>query len=138
MANYSVFGYIKTPDNKIVSNAKVYPYFKKVSTVAPESKWTSIPYTSDSKGYYTFDLGDSQLIGTESNIVKGTDKIYLAIVWNENNLSDQDRNSLTFSHCLFVEHTTTNDDFFEMNLTMEPKRIPIVDSLTFSSNNFIN
>ena len=137
MANYSVFGYIKTPDNKIVSNAKVYPYFKKVSTVAPESKWTSIPYTSDSKGYYTFDLGDKQLIGTESNIVKGTDKIYLAIVWNENNLSDQDRNSLTFSHCLFIEHTTINDDFFEINLTMEPKRLPIVDSLTFSSNNLL-
>lgn len=137
MANYSVFGYIKTPDNKIVANAKVYPYFKKVSVPAPASKWTSVPYTSDSKGYYSFDLGDTQLIGTESSIVKGTDKIYLAIVWNENNLSDQDRNSLTFTHCIFVEHTTINDDFFEMNLTMEPKRLPIIDSLTFSANNLL-
>lgn len=137
MANYSVFGYIKTPDNKIVTNAKVYPYFKKVSASAPASKWASVPYISDSKGYYSFDLGDTQLIGTESSILKGTDKIYLAVVWNENNLLDQDRNSLTFTHCIFVEHTTINDDFFEMNLTMEPKRLPILDSLTFSTNNLL-
>ena len=133
MANYGVFGYVKTPDGTIVKNAKVYPYFKKVSAAAPASKWADNSYTTSSLGYYSFNLGDSGIIGTESNIVKGTDKIYLAIVWNETNVNDQDKNSLTFTHCSFIEHTTINEDFVEINITLEPKRLPILDSITFSS-----
>lgn len=137
MANYGVFGYIKTPDGTIVTNAKVYPYFKKVSAAAPTSKWADTPYITSNLGYYSFNLGDNTLIGTESNIVKGSDKIYLAVVWNSNNVNDQDKNSLTFTHCLFIEHTTVNEDFVEINLTIEPKRLPILDSLTFSSGNLL-
>ena len=137
MANYGVFGYVKATDGTIVTNAKVYPYFKKVSAAAPVSKWADTPYITSNLGYYSFNLGDNSLIGTESNIVKGTDKIYLAIVWNKNNVNDQDKNSLTFTHCLFIEHTTINEDFVEINLTIEPKRLPILDTLTFSSNSLL-
>ncbi len=134
---YTVFGFIKTTDNVIVKNAKVYPYFKKNDSASSPSKWSDIPYISSNLGYYSFSVDDSQLLGVTGTYKKGTDKIYLAIVWNKNNLSDQDRNSLTFTHCIFVEHTTINNDFFEMNLTMEPKRLPIIDSLTFSANNLL-
>ena len=137
MANYGVFGYIKTPSGNIVTNAKVYPYFKKVSSAAPSSKWSDVPYLVSNLGYYSFNLGDNSLIGTESNIVKGQDKIYLAVVWNENNVSDQNMNSLTFTHCLFIEHTTINEEFVEINLTIEPKRLPILDNVTFSSTNLL-
>lgn len=137
MASYSVFGYIKTPDGRLVPNARVYPYFKKVSAVAPASKWADSPYTVDNKSYFGFDLGDSKLIGTESTIVKTQDKIYIVVVWNENTVVDQDRNSLTFTHCAFVEHVTKNEDFVEINITIEPKRLPILDSFTFSSPNLL-
>lgn len=135
MANYGVFGYVKTESGDIVKNAKVYPYFKKVSAAAPQSKWADTPYITSNLGYYSFNLGDNVLIGTESNIVKGSDKIYLAIVWNQNNLSDQNKDSLTFTHCLFIEHTTINEDFVEINLTIEPKRLPILDTYLFTNNN---
>jgi len=133
LANYGVFGYVKTPDGTIVKNAKVYPYFKKISAAAPASKWADNPYTTSTLGYYSFNLGDLGIIGTESNIVKGTDKIYLAIVWNETNVNDQDKNSLTFTHCSFIEHTIINEDFIEINITLEPKRLPILDSIIFSN-----
>jgi hypothetical protein len=137
MANYGVFGYVKTPDGTPCTYAKVYPYFKKVASSSPESKWADVPYSSSNLAYYGFDLGDDVLLGTESSIVKGTDKIYLAIVWNEGDVNDQDKNSLTFTHCCFIEHTITNADFFEMNLTVEPKRLPILDTITFPSINLL-
>ena len=137
MASYNVFGYLKTPDNKIVQNAKIYPYFKQVSSSSPSSKWADTPYLSDSFGYYTFDLGDSQLIGTESSILKGQDKVYIAVVWNENDISNQDLNSLDFTHCAFIDHTTIVEDFVEINLTVEPKRLPVLSSITFPQTNLL-
>lgn len=129
---YSIFGYVKNQAGQPIKNAKVYPYFKKVDSGSSDSKWTDTPYTTDGNGYYTFDLEDVQLLNVTGSYKKGSDKVYLAIVYNANDINAQDRDNLTFTDALFIEHVTIPSvDFYEMDLSIEPKRLPIVTSTTF-------
>lgn len=126
MANYTVYGYIKDKNCSPIIGANVYPYFKKIDSGSPDSKWSDTPYTTDGDGYYSFNLGDNALLGSEASFKKGTDKIYISVV------SDgEDLVSLTMSSCLFISHTTTSNDSNELNLDAIERRSPIIDSYTF-------
>ena len=123
--NYGVYGFIKDKDCNPIVGAKIYPYFKKVDSGSPDSKWSDEFYTSDSQGYYGFDLSDDVLLGSEQGFKKGTDRVYIAVSNNG------DLNSLDFDSCLFIDHTTINEDLFELNLNIEDKRPPIFQNYTF-------
>lgn len=131
MANYTIYGTVKDANCNVIKNAKVYPYFKKVDSNSPDSKWSDQPYTTDDFGYYSVNLGDNVLLGSEAGFKKGTDKIYLAIVYNSGDVNDQTMESLTFTDALFIEHVTILEDSVEVNLNISPKRLPVVTAHTF-------
>jgi hypothetical protein len=129
---YSVFGYVKDENGTAVANAKVYPYFKKVDSGSSESKWADYAYTTDNFGYYSFDIEDVQLLNVTGSYKKGTDKVYIAIVYNSGDVNDQEMDSLTFTHALFYDHTTvTAVDLYQLDLTIEEKRAPVITSYGF-------
>ena len=90
---YSIFGYLKDKNCNPIANARVMPYFKKVDSGSSTSKWSSSPYYTDSQGYYTFDIEDLQLLGVTGAYKKGTDKVYIAISYNSNNINEQNKRS---------------------------------------------
>ena len=108
------------------------PYFKKVDSGSSASKWADNAYYTDSQGYYTFDIEDSKLLGVTGTYKKGTDKVYIAISYNSNNINEQDKDSLKLTHATFVEHVTVAaTDFYELDLDLLDKRLPVVNSITF-------
>ena len=129
---YSIFGYLKDKNCNPIANARVMPYFKKVDSGSSASKWSSSPYYTDSQGYYTFDIEDVQLLGVTGAYKKGTDKVYIAISYNSNNINEQNKDSLNLTHATFVEHVTVAaTDFYRLNLDLLDKRLPVVNSTTF-------
>ena len=131
---YSIFGYLKDKNCNPIANARVMPYFKKVDSGSSASKWSSSPYYTDSQGYYSFDIEDAQLLGVTGTYKKGTDKVYIAISYNSKNINDQNKDSLNLTHATFVEHVTVaSTDFYELDLDLLDKRLPVVNSTTFPS-----
>jgi len=126
---YCVYGYVYGPDCNPVKHGKVYPYFKQVDSNSSPSKWADEPYQIDTHGYYSFNLNDTQFLGVDGVFKPGIDKIYIAYVYNEDDPSDEDRTSLTFTHCCFVTHLIQKGvDVYRIDVTLLPKRKPIVDS----------
>lgn len=128
---YTVYGYVKLPEDCSTppEGVKVYPYFKKVDSASPDSKWTDNPYTTDSEGYYSFDLNDADLLGSEASYKKGTDKIYIAYVYEGSGTID----STDITHAAFYAHTTVNADDYSLDINLPVKRVPIVDSYSIVS-----
>ena len=124
---YTIYGYCKAPDNCDLSleGAKVYPYFKKVDSDSPNSKWTDEAYETDGESYYTFDLNDQVMLGSEAEFKKGKDKVYLAIVYGGGGKLD----STDITRALFIEHTTKKgEDTWEINLNLELTRSPVISN----------
>ena len=129
MANYGVYGRIKISGDceADTSEAKVYPYFCKVDSDSPDSKWSDESYPVDDDNYYTFDVSDNAILGSEASWARGKDKVYIAVVMGGSGELD----SLDCTHVTFHQHTTVNEDDIEINLNLHPKRAPIIDTYTF-------
>lgn len=133
---YTINGFIKDITNKFIPNAKVYVYFKKVDSSSSNSKWATPNYVTSSVGYYSVTLEDSQWLGINATYKRNLDKVWIAVVWNENNSGLATLTS-GMTHASFFEHNLTNSDVNSINLTLETIRLPIFNSYNFSSNNIL-
>jgi hypothetical protein len=139
---YSIYGYVKFYDENTnqcitVPNASVYPYFYKVDSDSSDPKWADPPYVTEPTGYYSFSLEDDNFLGINASYKRGKDRVFIAIVWNTNDNTDQDRNSLTFTHCLFFDHLLTQNDSNEVNLDILLKRKPVIDTYSLPSDELL-
>jgi len=135
---YTIFGYIKDKNNAVVKNAKVYPYFKKIDSGSDASKWADTEYSTDSNGYFSFDIEDAALLDVTGSYKKGSDKVYIAVVYDNLTGINQELDATDMTHVLFYSHTTRSaTDFHELNLSIESKRVPIITSNTFPAVNIL-
>ena len=128
---YSVYGRIKYADGTAAVGIKVLPYFKKVDSESDSSRWSTQVYTSDASGYYAYSPEDDNLLTSEGSYKKTKDKFYC--LYYDGTTKD----SLTMAYASFHDHTIPSDDELEINITIEPKRSPIIASSTFPSVNLL-
>lgn len=129
---YAVYGYVKDGDCNPVVNATVYPYFKKVDSGSDPSKWADNPYYTDGNGYYSMDIEDADLLDTTGSYKKGSDRLYIAVVHNSNDVNDQLKESLTFTNsAFFVHELVAGADTFQFDFSLPLKRSPIIATHQF-------
>jgi len=124
---YSVYGVIKDEAGNKLDGVTVLPYFQKVDSGSDDSRWSTEKYTSDANGYYTYSCEDDNILGSEGIYKKTSDKFYTAYMLG----GGENIDSLDLTDAVFHQHVIPNDDDLEINITMEPKRVPIIDSYSF-------
>jgi len=124
--SFSCYGVIKDTDGNEVKDVYILPYFKKVDSGSDDSKLSSEYYVTDSNGYYSLSPEDSSLLGSEGVYRKSSDKLYIMFVYGGGHKVD----SLDITGAMFYDLLIPNEDDYELNLTLEPTRKPIIDSST--------
>lgn len=128
---YAVFGLVKTSPACTIARGWVSPYFKKVAASSAPSKLTTKPYQIEPTGYYSFDLDDTDMLGVGSSYDKTKDRIYIAYHWQSDNLTNSNKDSVDITHAAFIDHAMVQADLFELNVTIPPKKAPVVNSYVF-------